>query len=374
MMRRPLLIGVLLLLVLCVPPLSANPGGNGNANRDAACGGSCHGDPGLSEPSSAVLSFSQDRDSAYVGGPISISVTVNQMELSSRAMVGVFLLSDTFGVSDTPQDAGWTILSNGEGGSTNYVETYVLDAEEGVTITWSLLAPSTEGTHELYAGVHHGGGGAARMQTSSVYNVTVGPIPENLPQMLPWEAINSRPLGESSELSMPVVNATMVTLEYRINEGPIVSTAATLDGELWVASLPAALSDISLSYRVIMSNDEFTQNTGWITVSNEIETYQADLSAVRLQSLALMLGSIALCISIQRRMSRTDSANLNEPEAARISADQTSMVSMNPEPFIPQQEDVGLALDDPRRPPGWTDEQWLHYGPDHLKQNYGGGV
>ena len=212
------------------------------------------------------------------------------------------------------------------------------------------------------------------MQTSSVYNVTVGPIPENLPQMLPWEAINSRPLGESSELSMPVVNATMVTLEYRINEGPIVSTAATLDGELWVASLPAALSDISLSYRVIMSNDEFTQNTGWITVSNEIETYQADLSAVRLQSLALMLGSIALCISIQRRMSRTDSAPLNEPEAARISADQTSMVSMNPEPFIPQQEDVGLALDDPRRPPGWTDEQWLHYGPDHLKQNYGGGV
>ena len=65
-MRRTLIIGGLLLLVLFVPPLSANPGGNGDANRDAACGGSCHGDPGLSEPSSAVLSFSQDRDSAYV--------------------------------------------------------------------------------------------------------------------------------------------------------------------------------------------------------------------------------------------------------------------------------------------------------------------
>ena len=74
-MRRTLIIGGLLLFVLFVPPLSANPGGNGDANRDAACGGSCHGDPGLSEPSSAVLSFSQDRDSAYVGGPISISIT-----------------------------------------------------------------------------------------------------------------------------------------------------------------------------------------------------------------------------------------------------------------------------------------------------------
>jgi len=371
-MRRTLIIGGLLLLVLFVPPLSANPGGNGDANRDAACGGSCHGDPGLSEPSSAVLSFSQDRDSAYVGGPISISITVSQMELSSRAMVGVFLLSDTFGVSDTPQDAGWTILSNGEGGSTNYVETYVLNAEDGATITWSLLAPETEGIHELYAGVHHGGGGA-RMQTSSAYNVTVGPIPENLPQMLPWEPVNSRPLGESSELSMPVVNATDVTLEYRIAEGPIISSTASQDGDMWVSTLPAALSDISLSYRVVMSNDEFTESTGWIAVSNEVDSYDADLSAVRLQSLALMLGSIALCISVQRRMSRTPSSMLNEPESALISADQTSMVSA-PEPMIPQQAAPTLALDDPRRPQGWTDEQWLHYGPDHLQQNYGGGL
>ena len=42
-MRRSLLLVTLLLLVLCVPPLSANPGGTGDGNRDAACGGSCHG-------------------------------------------------------------------------------------------------------------------------------------------------------------------------------------------------------------------------------------------------------------------------------------------------------------------------------------------
>jgi hypothetical protein len=174
-------------------------------------------------------------------------------------------------------------------------------------------------------------------------------------------------------LSMPVVNATDVTLEYRIAEGPIISSAASQDGEMWVSTLPAALSDISLSYRVVMSNDEFTESTGWIVVSNEVDSYDADLSAVRLQSLALMLGSIALCISVQRRMSRTPSSMLNEPESALISADQTSMVSA-PEPMIPQQAAPALALDDPRRPQGWTDEQWLHYGPDHLQQNYGGGL
>lgn len=372
-MRRALLLTSLLLLVLCVPPLSANQGGVGDENRDAACGGSCHGDPGLSEPSSAILAFSTDRDSAYVGGPISVSVTVTEMELSSRSLVGVFLLSDTHGVADTPQDAGWTILSNGEGGATNYAETYVLDAESGATITWSLLAPSNEGTYDFYAAVHHGGDGSARMKISDANSVTVGPIPDNLPQMLPWDAMTSRSLGEPSELSMPVVNATAVTLEYRIGDGPIASINATLSNDVWTATLPAALSDISLSYRVIMSNEEFTETTGWIAVGNEIEGYSADIFAVRLQSMALMFGSLALCISIQRRMSRTSKKSLGEPESALISANQTSMVSpmsaMAPPPVVKS----GLALDDPRRPAGWTDEQWVHYGPDHIKQNHGGG-
>ena len=54
--------------LFCVPPLSANPGGNGDANRDTSGGGSAMVTP-LSEPSSAVLPFSR-RDSAHVGGPI----------------------------------------------------------------------------------------------------------------------------------------------------------------------------------------------------------------------------------------------------------------------------------------------------------------
>jgi hypothetical protein len=191
--------------------------------------------------------------------------------------------------------------------------------------------------------------------------------------MLPWDAMTSRSLGEPSELSMPVVNATAVTLEYRIDDGPIASINATLSDDVWTATLPAALSDISLSYRVIMSNEEFTETTGWIAVGNEIEGYSADIFAVRLQSMALMFGSLALCISIQRRMSRTSKKSLGEPESALISANQTSMVSpmsaMAPPPVVKS----GLALDDPRRPAGWTDEQWVHYGPDHIKQNHGGG-
>ena len=194
--------------------------------------------------------------------------------------------------------------------------------------------------------------------------------------MLPWDAMTSRSLGEASELSMPVANATAVTLEYRIGEGPIASISAQMEGEAWVVTLPAALSDIPLSYRVVMSNEEFTETTGWISVANNVDGYSADILAVRLQSMALMLGSLALCISIQRRMARNSSSAIVEPEAALISPDQTSMVVPSmaaPEFEAPQMEPTSLALDDPRRPSGWTDEQWLHYGPDHIKQNHGGG-
>ena len=171
---------------------------------------------------------------------------------------------------------------------------------------------------------------------------------------------------------MPVVNATTVTLEYRIGEGPIATIEASQSVDTWVATLPAALSDITLSYRVVMSNDEFTETTGWISVSNEIEEYSADIFAVRLQSMALLFGSLALCISIQRRMSSSSQKSLGEPEAALISADQTSMV-VPTNSAVPMTMAPSLALDDPRRPAGWTDEQWLHYGPDHITQNSGGG-
>jgi len=74
-MRRIFILAGLLLLVLVVPSHSANPGGMGDSSRDLSCGGSCHSDPGLSQSSSAGFQFELDRTSAYVGGPISITVS-----------------------------------------------------------------------------------------------------------------------------------------------------------------------------------------------------------------------------------------------------------------------------------------------------------
>ena len=54
-LHKVLIFGILACL-LSYPVMEANPGGNGDGTRDFACGGSCHADPDVSGPSSAVIS------------------------------------------------------------------------------------------------------------------------------------------------------------------------------------------------------------------------------------------------------------------------------------------------------------------------------
>ena len=233
-------------------------------------------------------------------------------------------------------------------------------------MTWSLIAPPSEGVYTLYAEADHGGDGSPRMNLSQAFTIDVGPIPENLPQMIDWEPMTSRGLGETSTMTLPVVNATSVHLEYRIGEGQVTSVAVRLENNVWTAELPAALSDIVVHYRIVMTNNEFSETTGWITVGMDEDGYSADLTAVRLQALALMLTSLALCITIQRRMARPAHSK-DEPPAALISVDQTDILAAS---FAP----TTLSMDDPRRPFCWSDEQWEHYGPAHIGEHHGGGL
>ena len=54
MMRsRPAVLAIIALLLATSASL-ANPGGEGDADRDFTCGGSCHGDPALSAPSDGI--------------------------------------------------------------------------------------------------------------------------------------------------------------------------------------------------------------------------------------------------------------------------------------------------------------------------------
>ncbi len=410
MIRRALLITVLLGLLFAMPSMQARPSGVGDDNRDFTCGGSCHSDPGLSGESSAVIEMSSDRTEVYSSGLLTVSVKVTEMELSSKRIVGVFLLSDLHGVADTPEDAGWKILDNDNGGESSYQETRAFDSSEGVTVSWVLRSPAEQGNHTLFAAVHHGGGGVARMAVDEVgISIEVGPIPENLPQIaLDWNPSSNREIGEGTMLTLPVVNATTVQVEWRIgDDGPthIVTAISGEDG--WTASVPMALSNVEFQYRVLMSNDNFSENSRWVTLSSEQAEWSTNIWAVRLQMCGIMFAVIGLCIAVQRRLANSvgpqDDAmasTLAVVPNAMIPADQTALFieSAPPPPTLdevramaagnsppmgfdelpPVQQDsttvvdasesATLALDDPRRPGNWNDEQWLYYGHEHIKE------
>ena len=356
-LHRVLILGILACL-LSSPVMEANPGGNGDGTRDFACGGSCHADPDVSGPSSAVISLDIDRESTFVGGPLTITADIFGMELSERKIVGVFLTTGTFGVDDSPDNSGWTIISDNNGGSSNYVESYVLDSDEGISISWSLSAPPTEGITTFHVGIQHGGDGIARLGDTSEQggiSVSVGPIPENFPQLLDWTPITQRNVGEETVLEAKMMNVTSAFIEWRISGTETISSIeaeSSVNG--WKVDFPTALADGSMEYRWRISNSEFETTTAWTTLVTDSSSL-VDENPSRLLMLALAMITGSVLISLQRFMAN-DLVSQNINNNSLNSSKERVIQNLRPE----------INLNDPRRPEGWSDEQWTHYGPDFI--------
>ena len=185
MKRSTVFFVVALLLVL--PTLgSANPNGVGSGTFDAQCGGACHGDADMNRSSAAIVEV-DGPEVAYEGLLTSVSITVSNIETTTSGLLGIFLLSDLSGAGDTPGDAGWTVVSNSEGSTENYVEARINTGQTEHTVEWTLRAPPS-GQHLLYGAIHHGtedGSEAPFFGASAVpASVEVRPVPENLPCLL----------------------------------------------------------------------------------------------------------------------------------------------------------------------------------------------
>ena len=59
-MRSRTTVLIVIALLFATSASVANPGGEGDADRDYTCGGSCHGDPALSSPSDGIVTVSVD--------------------------------------------------------------------------------------------------------------------------------------------------------------------------------------------------------------------------------------------------------------------------------------------------------------------------
>jgi hypothetical protein len=306
-MKRFSLTLVVLMLLLAPSLGSANPNGVGSGTFDAQCGGACHGDADMNRSSTATVVVNAP-DVAYEGLLTSVSVTVSDIETTTTGLLGFFLLSDLSGASDTPADAGWTIVSNSEGGTENYVEAVIASGQTQHTVHWTLRAPPV-GLASLHAAIHHGsqdGSDAPFFGASSgPATIDVREVPEDLPRLAAnFEPTVRRNVGESTTMTVATEHVNQVTLEWKVSSGEVNTATVTSVGEnTWSFALPASLQPVQIEWRAHLEGEGPDQTTPWFQLQSEEPSWSVDENAAYVQSVAMLLVFMVAFLSLQRRSS-----------------------------------------------------------------------
>jgi len=300
---------LLSLLLLCSAFGAAEPGGNGDSIQNMQCGGACHGDASINETSGALLSLSSPA-TIYVGIPTTLTLTADNLDTSATRLVGLFLLTDMTGHSDTPQDAGWEILSDANGGAMNYIEQTLDPGQKEINISWVLRA-STLGSTTFYAAIHHGGGDSSPFfgTTVSGFEVTVQPVPENLPRLAAdFTPPTLRTLDASTELVIETQFTDSMQFEWKSEDGLIMNAIVNSTGDnSWTATIPAALQPTTVQWRVLLIGEGPEQTTPWFTLAAEEGSWEVTENAVYLQAFALLFMTAGIVLALQTRFSSDSS-------------------------------------------------------------------
>lgn len=306
-MKRFSLTLVVLMLLLAPSLGSANPNGVGSGTFDAQCGGACHGDADMNRSSTATVVVNAP-DVAYEGLLTSVSVTVSDIETTTTGLLGFFLLSDLSGASDTPADAGWTIVSNSEGGTENYVEAVIASGQTQHTVHWTLRAPPV-GLASLHAAIHHGsqdGSDAPFFGASSgPATIDVREVPEDLPRLAAnFEPTVRRNVGESTTMTVATEHVNQVIVEWKVSSGEVNTATVTSVGEnTWSFALPASLQPVQIEWRAHLEGKGPDQTTPWFQLQSEEPSWSVDENAAYVQSVAMLLVFMVAFLSLQRRSS-----------------------------------------------------------------------
>ena len=367
MMRSRAAVLAVIALLLATSAGVANPGGESDAGRDYTCGGSCHGDPALSSPSDGTVTISVD-SMAFTGTAIVVHVTASGMSLSGNRLLGVFLLGSANGNDDRPEDHGWHILQDPNGGSHNYV-LVVVPPSGSVTLTWVMLAPEHAGMQNLFASIHHGvnpnPNNWAYSALTMGYSVDVQPVPENLPGFsFDWTP-EMRVTGDDSPTVIRTKNATSVSVQWMLDGEwvPHDAEAQMVEDDVWAVMLPATIGDTRMQYQVTTSNGEFSIVQPWLTVGTKPPPFDGGIWDARLQSLAFAFLVLAFLVALQTRLSpwegRPELDHTEEVEAAQAEEIPPPPPGLEPEPA----DDYWSRLVSSEEAPGWlwdpVEEEWV---------------
>ena len=360
---------VLSLLLVCSAFGAAEPGGNGDSIQDMQCGGACHGEASINETSSAILSLSSP-STIYVGIPTTLTLTATNLETSSTRLIGLFLLTDMTGHSDTPQDAGWEILSDANGGTMNYLEQTLTPGQNETSISWVVRA-STLGSTTFYAAIHHGGGYSSPFfgTTTVGFEVSVEPVPENLPRLAAdFAPPTLRMLDTPTELNIETQFTDSIQFEWKSDDGLISNSFVNSTGDnSWTTTIPAALQPTTVQWRVLLEGEGPEQTTPWFTLAAEESSWEVSENAVYLQAFALLFMTAGIVIALQTRFtSKSSPSKYDEAPLVLEELALTDTPSPSQEIAAPPRPVAGLPI-------GWTEEQWNTHGHDYLAGKHGGG-
>ena len=348
MKRIPMLLAIVALLSFS--SLSgANPGGVGDGDFDMQCGGACHGDSSQNQTSPALLELTLD-STAYVGLPVSVTASVSGVQFSSSDTLGLFLITDTTGHSDLPEDAGWAVLSDVNGGDNNYVELEASSLNSEYSLSWTLKPDSVAATN-FYLSIHHGGENKPFFGISQPLSITPQLVPDNLPRLASdYEPKIARDLGVNTTITITTLDVEEMNIQWRLIDGESVFISATKTADnMWEFELPAAIQPSIIEWRATLIGDGPNQVTPWFRIAAQEPALEVNQSQVYLQALALSLFFVGLVLNLHKKFSSSAQSRIIGQ------VEQSTMVSEGP------------PLPEGGLPDGWTMEQWKWYGNEYLE-------
>jgi hypothetical protein len=336
------------------------------------CGGACHGDAGQNATSLLTLSIEYP-EHVWVGQPAEVRIVVDGVDVAhDEQLIGLFLLSSTNANGDTPLEDGWEILSNGQGGSGNYVERSTDGTGSILEHTW-VLRPDAIGVKTLYAAVHHADAtgpsqGRPFFGASQGFEINVESVPEDLARIHEdFTPITTREVGEDLTVLLHTKYTDAAQVEWRTEDGAVIqATVNSTEANYWQFTLPAAISPSTIEWRAALSGEGPSQTTPWFAVSAQITPDEVDALPIYLQGLAMGLVLFGAVLALQRPTGQTDDPLKIYDETPTIEALQPAEGAGESQSSIAPLPEGGL-------PPGWTDEQWQWYGHEYLAGTYGDG-
>ena len=305
--RRVVVVFSFLLLIQMNPVISARPGGQGDDDRAYDCSGSCHSESGQAGMSSISSIISIPQTGIIVGSAVTISMVITGEELLGLDLLGIFILGVSISTGDIihPEELGWSIIQDPNGGSVNYVE--VVPKSQSINVSFVLMAPQTFGEYVLTSRIHHGidDGNEAQWSNGNKVEFDIIDDPDSAGRLLGPPLLESGYIGRQPVISGHVANANQVLIIWSItNDTNEQTVLVNITNGTFESDFPIFQSPVEIKIRFILSNGTRTFETISFKYAITEPPIIINEYLLYLQAIGSGLLLFSICIFIIRNLDR----------------------------------------------------------------------